>query len=97
MPTKVDRDLLRCALRQTITALRASANITQERLAQESGIDRGYMGQMERGVNMPSIEMLYRIFPPLGTTFVDFAEQFEVALRRCRRAAHRQSAPPASQ
>lgn len=65
--------------------LRVNADITQEDLAHESGVDRGYVGKIDRGENLPSIKTLYRLFPPLRISFVEFAGEYEKALKRCRR------------
>jgi transcriptional regulator with XRE-family HTH domain len=84
MPQIVERELLRCAFRQCMISLRHKAGVAQERLALEAGIDRGYMGCLERGLHSPTIETLYKLFPPLGISFVQFAMEYEVCLKQCR-------------
>jgi len=85
MKTSPDRAHLRSAFTICLRKLRKSAGIAQERLALESDIDRGYMGQLERGHHSPSLETLYKLFPPLGITFTQFAVEYEKSLRCVRR------------
>ena len=76
-----DRNL-RIAFGQCVRNLRLRKGIAQEALALGAGIDRGYMGALERGKHSPSIEMIYRLLPPLEITFTQFATEFEKCLRR---------------
>lgn len=77
--------MLRVAFGQCVRALRKRAGIAQEALALAAGIDRGYMGALERGAHSPSIEMIYRLLTPLKISFTDFAIEYEKCLRRARR------------
>jgi transcriptional regulator with XRE-family HTH domain len=81
-----DRELLRQVFGMTVLELRRALGMAQETLGLESGIDRGYMGALERGRYMPTIAMVYRLLPALRVNFVQFAEHFETNLRRARRA-----------
>jgi transcriptional regulator with XRE-family HTH domain len=65
----------------TIRELRLRANITQEMLAFESGIDRGYMGGLERASHSPTLETVYKVLPSLQVNFMEFAEVFDKNLR----------------
>jgi len=86
MPRKLpNRMLMRRACSLTLKTLRQKIGITQERLALESNIDRGYMGGLERGLHSPSIETIYKLLPIFRITFVQFAEQYEKSMRRLRR------------
>ena len=86
MPRKLpNRVLTRRACSLTLKTLRHRIGITQERLAFEANLDRGYMGGLERGLHSPSIETIYKLLPILGITFVEFAEQYEKCLQRARR------------
>jgi transcriptional regulator with XRE-family HTH domain len=40
---------------------RTSANLSQEGLAHHAGIDRGYMGHIERGTKSPTLEKVNKI------------------------------------
>lgn len=55
--------------------LRKERDITQEDFATDSGIDRGYISGVERGVRNPSVLVLVRITEAIG---VDIAELFDV-------------------
>ena len=41
--------------------LRIEKNFSQERLAEESGLDRSYISLLERGKAQPTLETLFRI------------------------------------
>jgi len=41
--------------------LHLERKLTQQRLADLSGCDRGYVGLLERGVNSPSLSMLFQL------------------------------------
>jgi transcriptional regulator with XRE-family HTH domain len=69
----------------TIRALRQRAGIAQEQLALEAGIDRGYMGRLERGESSPTLETILKMLPVLQVSFPEFAGEFEGALRRAAR------------
>ena len=68
-----------------IRGLRSKSGITQEALALAAGIDRGYMGALERGRHSPSLEKIYRLLGPLGVTFQEFAAEYDKCLRRAQR------------
>lgn len=46
---------------QRVRHLRKERGITQEQLAHEAGIERSYMGAIERGERNPSLEKIHRI------------------------------------
>lgn len=73
------------AFGQCVRALRERAGIAQEALGLASGIDRAYMGKLERGEHNPTIQMVYRLLPVFKLTFADFAVEYEKVLRRVRR------------
>jgi len=51
---------------QNLRAVRISKGFSQEHLAYAAGIDRGYVGKMERGEANPSIEKLYLLAKTIG-------------------------------
>ena len=55
--------------------LRDQRDLTQESFATDSGLDRGYISGVERGVRNPSALMLARIASALS---VDVAELFDL-------------------
>ena len=48
-------------LQKKIRKYRNEAGLTQEELADKVGISRAYMGYIEQGRNMPSLEVLEKI------------------------------------
>lgn len=40
---------------------RLAANLTQEKLGFEAGVDRTYVSQLERNLKSPTVETLFRI------------------------------------
>ena len=48
-------------LGKKINLLRRDKKVTQEELALEAGLNRAYVGYIERGERQPSIETVYKI------------------------------------
>ena len=46
---------------RNIRRIRVDQNISQERLAFDSGVDRSYLGGIERGEENPTVDVLDRI------------------------------------
>lgn len=84
-PKAPPRALLLRASAICLRTLREKAGLAQETLAQEAGIDRAYMGGLERGEHSPTLVMLYRLFPALGVSFAEYARCFEGALKAAKR------------
>lgn len=55
-----------------IKALRLKKGLTQEELGERTDLTKGYISQLERDLNSPSIETLFSILEVLGTTPKDF-------------------------
>ena len=45
---------------------RQQAKITQEELAERSGVDRSHISDIERGINIPSLVVLFKLAQGLG-------------------------------
>ena len=88
---ELDKTTIRAACAQTIRLLRARQGLTQEGLAYKSGVDRGYMGAIERGRNCPTLETILRLLPTLAITFPEFALEFDKQYRKLARAAKKKS------
>jgi transcriptional regulator with XRE-family HTH domain len=54
-----------------IKRIRVKRGISQERLAFDTGIDRSYMGGLERGAENPTIDLLDRIAKTLDVPLVE--------------------------
>ena len=85
MPKPPARTALRRAIAKTIRGLRLRAGVAQERLALESGVDRGYMGGLERGLHSPTLETIFKLLPGLRVSFVEFAQELERVLHKINR------------
>jgi len=77
-----ERQALRMAFADTLRTLRKKTGIAQEVLAYDAGIDRAYMGGLERGEHTPSLEVIYRLLPVLHVSFRQFAVELEHTLKR---------------
>lgn len=55
-----------------IKALRIKKGLTQEELGERTDLTKGYISQLERDLNSPSIDTLFTILEVLGTTPRDF-------------------------
>jgi transcriptional regulator with XRE-family HTH domain len=49
-----------------IRRIRVAQQVSQERLAFDAGVDRSYLGGMERGEENPTVDILERIAGTLG-------------------------------
>jgi transcriptional regulator with XRE-family HTH domain len=86
MNNEVPEDwVIRRALALTLQNLRRQAGISQEILALEAGINRGYMSGLERGHHAPTLVMIYRLLPYLRVSFTSFAMEFERCLKQVRK------------
>nr|WP_106783930.1 XRE family transcriptional regulator [Lysinibacillus timonensis] len=55
-----------------IKSLRLKKGLTQEELGERTDLTKGYISQLERDLNSPSIDTLFTILEVLGTTPKDF-------------------------
>ncbi len=46
---------------RTLARLRRDAGITQEKLAEIAGLERGYISLIERGLRMPTVDTVFRL------------------------------------
>ncbi len=60
---------------------RLNKGLSQEQLALQSGIDRTYVGMLERGTRHPSLAFLFAISPTLGTTPVELTGRVQKFLK----------------
>ena len=56
-----------------IRALREEGDLTQERLAWECDLDKGYVSQIEAGKRLPSLPVLQALAKRLGVELADIA------------------------
>lgn len=68
------------AFGQVVRTLRMTQSLSQEELAERSGLHRNAIGLIERGERSPSIESLYAIARGLGIPASDLLIQLEKLL-----------------
>ena len=61
MSTTSRNPLLALAFGETVRALREASGVAQEALALEAGMDRSYLGKVERGERQPSLDIAFRL------------------------------------
>jgi len=54
------------AFGRVLRALRAERGLSQEALALEAGIQRNYVSLIERGINQPTITIIFKLAMALG-------------------------------
>lgn len=59
---------------------RKDINFSQEKLAQESGLDRTYISLLERGLRQPTLTSLLKLAAALGVSTVDLVAKVEVSI-----------------
>jgi len=64
-------------LGKRIRKARRKKGLTIEILAQESGLSKGFISQIERGYSQPSISSLKRLAPPLGQSVATLMSDVE--------------------
>ncbi|HSJ37249.1 MAG TPA: XRE family transcriptional regulator [Planococcus sp. (in: firmicutes)] len=60
-----------------IKSLRLKNGLTQEELGERSDLSKGFISQLERDMNSPSIETFFTLLEVLGTTPKEFFEDAE--------------------
>jgi transcriptional regulator with XRE-family HTH domain len=54
------------AFGQVLRALRRDADLSQEQLALIAGVERNFVSLIERGVNQPTIRVIFKLAQALG-------------------------------
>lgn len=57
---------------RNVRRIRVAKGISQERLAFDSGVDRSYLGGMERGEENPTVDVLDRLASTLAVPLKEF-------------------------
>jgi transcriptional regulator with XRE-family HTH domain len=65
---------------QNLRRIRVAQDISQEQLAFDAGVDRSYLGGIERGEENPSVDTLDKIAHILNCTLRDFFEPVETEI-----------------
>lgn len=75
---------LSVAFGQIVRERRRAADLSQERLAHLSGVDRTYLSKVERGLGTPSLRVVERLARALGESPHELIQAAENGLRRRR-------------
>lgn len=78
----MDEAKLPMAFGEVVRQLRKDQGISQEKLATLAGIDRAYMGGLERGQRNPSLTTIARVAHGLGMTAGEVLIKMEDQRRR---------------
>ena len=62
----------RALVAHNLRRLRVARGISQEALAADAGVDRSYLGGLEREVQSPTVDLLERIAVHLGARLGEF-------------------------
>jgi transcriptional regulator with XRE-family HTH domain len=65
--------------------LRKEAGLTQEKLALDAGIDRNFVSLIERGINQPTIRILFKLADILQIQPSKILRQVEIELERAQK------------
>ena len=57
---------------------RKEHKLSQEELAERSGLHPSYIGQLERGIKKPTIDSLYKITKGMDLSISDFLKDLEI-------------------
>ena len=68
------------AFGQSLRYFRTNFKISQERLSQESGLDRSYISLLERGLRQPSLNTILQISKALNISSVELIKKVEELL-----------------
>jgi transcriptional regulator with XRE-family HTH domain len=70
---------------RTIARCRNDADLTQEKLAEIAGLERGYISLMERGLRMPTVETVFRLCRGLKLNPSELIRVIELQVRNSPR------------
>lgn len=61
--------------------LRKNAGLSQEQLALDAGIERNFVSLIERGINQPTIRIIFKLAGALDTTASELLQLVEKEIR----------------
>ena len=65
---------MRALVGRNLVRLRRAAGLTQEQLAERTGLSQQYLSGLERGSRNPTVVTLYEISQALGVSHVELVE-----------------------
>ena len=63
---------------RVLRALRVERGLSQEALAFDAGVQRNYISLLERGINQPTISVIFKLSTALGIRPSALVEQVEI-------------------
>lgn len=60
----------------TLRAIRKESRLSQERLAETTGLSTNFIGEMERGLKAPGLVVILRLSRALGVSVHDLLRDF---------------------
>jgi transcriptional regulator with XRE-family HTH domain len=79
------RNIVRRGFGMALKNMRDAAGLSQEQLAGESDVERGYVSRLEGAQHTPNLETIYKLLPVLKISFEQFAAEMDKCVRRVRR------------
>jgi len=73
---RMKRDL-RAAFGEVLKELRVKRELTQQQLADYTGMDRAYISELERGLLLPSLETIFKLSAELKLKPSDLVEKVD--------------------
>ena len=73
------------AFGKVLRALRAERGLSQEALALEAGVQRNYVSLIERGINQPTITIIFKLAAALAMKPSQVIEHVE---KECHKPSH---------
>jgi transcriptional regulator with XRE-family HTH domain len=61
---------------------RKAKGLTQQQVADYTGLDRSFLSELERGKMLPSLETFFKLAPVLKLKPAEFIEKIERALKK---------------
>jgi transcriptional regulator with XRE-family HTH domain len=68
---------LRKAFSLALKQLRDKANLSQQELADYANVDRSFISQLERGIGLPSLSVIYKLSEVFKIKAYKFIEQVD--------------------
>ena len=65
---------------RVLRQFRNNSSFSQEKLSQESGLDRTYISLLERGLRQPTLTTLLKLGAALGVSTADLVAKVEVSM-----------------
>ncbi len=67
---------------ETLKELRTQKSLTQQQLADYTGMDRAYISELERGLLLPSLETFFKLAYELKIKPRDLADKIDQKLKQ---------------